>query len=722
MYRIWRIVAAVIVSLFITCVFAIPPAVAQDPTPPPGENKPSQPMVVYMSAPDTRGFPLVNSFLELQIPHFSQLNTSDLVLTEDDKPVTDIGLKIIKPGVQLVVAINPNEMFDLRDSNGRSRYDQIAQSIQSWASSKPAPGTPQVAQPNQPNPMDGSDDLSLLTTTGIEITHISNYQEWLKSFQTFSPGKSSSLNFDILVKSIDLALDKSPQEGMGRAILLITAPPGKEDASAFDNLITRANEQQVHVFVWMIASPGYFSSQGALGLNDLATKTGGKMFMFSGLEPIPNPDELLDPLRDIYLLSYVSRIRNSGDHKLMVQVNANGQVFNSETRSFYLTIAPPQPMFVSPPREIIRTIELNAPGQDGKGPKNNGGHENEILPEQYPLQILVDYPDGFRRDIKQSTLYIDGQLAVENKVPPFDRFSWDLTKFPAGGDHLIQVEVVDQLGLNNVSIETPVRIRIQSQKQSLSAMIAQQGKFIALVAVALAGILLFWALVLGGRLHPKTFFLDTREKITNRRYLDPVTQPVLIRSEPVTRPRFLSVDTNSRPIPGAAHNTGTKPLPGNEFTPQSSVTNIYSKINEFESRFNYPWQTRREDTKDRAYLIRLIDVPGTSESAEDSKPFTIIAKEVIIGSNPLKATLVIEDSSVDGVHARLMHIDDGSFVVCDLGSTAGTWVNYAPISTDGARLDHGDLLHIGKVGFRFARTVALNPPKRTVITQRVPRN
>ena len=35
---------------------------------------------------------------------------------------------------------------------------------------------------------------------------------------------------------------------------------------------------------------------------------------------------------------------------------------------------------------------------------------------------------------------------------------------------------------------------------------------------------------------------------------------------------------------------------------------------------------------------------------------------------------------------------------------AGTWINYAPVTPDGGRLQHGDLIHIGKVGFRFTES------------------
>jgi hypothetical protein len=85
---------------------------------------------------------------------------------------------------------------------------------------------------------------------------------------------------------------------MGRAILFITSPlsivpkegqaQNEEGKTTFENIIARAKEQRVHIFVWMVASPGYFTSSAATQLAHLADQTGGKIFMFSGTEPVPN--------------------------------------------------------------------------------------------------------------------------------------------------------------------------------------------------------------------------------------------------------------------------------------------------------------------------------------------------------------------------------------------------------------------------------------------------
>ena len=50
-----------------------------------------------------------------------------------------------------------------------------------------------------------------------------------------------------------------------------------------------------------------------------------------------------------------------------------------------------------------------------------------------------------------------------------------------------------------------------------------------------------------------------------------------------------------------------------------------------------------------------------------------------------------------------------------MNSVAGTWVNYAPVSISGSQLQHGDLIHIAKKGFRFTLSRPTRP-RRTVVT------
>lgn len=56
--------------------------------------------------------------------------------------------------------------------------------------------------------------------------------------------------------------------------------------------------------------------------------------------------------------------------------------------------------------------------------------------------------------------------------------------------------------------------------------------------------------------------------------------------------------------------------------------------------------------------------------------------------------VVIENVSVSGKHAKVDSLDDGGFMVMDLNSTNGTFVNDKMITTH--KLGHGDIIAIGK--------------------------
>jgi hypothetical protein len=92
--------------------------------------------------------------------------------------------------------------------------------------------------------------------------------------------------------------------------------------------------------------------------------------------------------------------------------------------------------------------------------------------------------------------------------------------------------------------------------------------------------------------------------------------------------------------------------------------------------------------------------------------------EVTFGSDALQATIVIKDESVEALHAR-MHHEGNSFRIFDQGSVAGTWVNFKPVPVEGLLLNQEDLVHIGRVTFRFTLRVpgSLSKPKVTLLEE-----
>jgi hypothetical protein len=114
-----------------------------------------------------------------------------------------------------------------------------------------------------------------------------------------------------------------------------------------------------------------------------------------------------------------------------------------------------------------------------------------------------------------------------------------------------------------------------------------------------------------------------------------------------------------------------------------------------------PW--KRPAKLSDAYLERLRE-DGQPMSAP---PIPVIAPEMTFGSDPMQVTRILDDPSVSPLHARLQE-HNGEYILSDEKSVAGTWVNYEQLEAP-LRLQHGDVLHIGRLSYRF---MLRKPPER----------
>jgi pSer/pThr/pTyr-binding forkhead associated (FHA) protein len=70
----------------------------------------------------------------------------------------------------------------------------------------------------------------------------------------------------------------------------------------------------------------------------------------------------------------------------------------------------------------------------------------------------------------------------------------------------------------------------------------------------------------------------------------------------------------------------------------------------------------------------------------------------IVGRDGRKAQLVVEEPSVSGEHAKIRY-ENGVFVIYDLASTNGTYVNGHRVEKQ--RLMDNDLVRLGRMEFVF---------------------
>ncbi|MBN2146950.1 MAG: hypothetical protein JW726_06160, partial [Anaerolineales bacterium] len=326
----------------------------------------------------SENFPQLTAYLDVHEPggnFIHGLQPSDVQILEDSNPVPVDSLTELHPGVQFVIAIAPGSSFDIRDANGVSRFDYLRQGIYTW----------EYAQ-------DQADDLSLVAPWSSEIAHVDQPSRILAGVSSYQPlGDQAFPDLQILSRALELASNPTPRPAMERAILFITSPQADEGAVGLQSLAARASELGIRVYVWVLASQDFFAQPESAPLRAVSGQTGGQFFAFTGSEVVPDLEDILEPLRHIYQLSYTSQLTTSGSHQAIAQIAWQGASFSSNAQTLDVTLLPPQPVFVSPPSQIQRAV----PSEQGDASSSN--MDIELLPVEQTLEVTISFPDGYVR-------------------------------------------------------------------------------------------------------------------------------------------------------------------------------------------------------------------------------------------------------------------------------------------------------------------------------------
>ena len=577
----------------------------------------------------------------------TELDASQVTILENGQSQPISNLELLQPGVQFTLAFNLSPELSNRYA-GVTRLANILERLLQWSQTQPA---------------EGADQVSLATNTGLQLIRSNAAQEWQTALFDLAnlDLKAEKSSLTALTRAVDLATDPSAERAMKSAILYITPLPNVSTLAALPNLAERARGQNTPIYVWLVASASSPTSSPELfqPIEDLAIQSGGALFLYSGIEALPDPDGYLNPLRYTYRATYDSKIDASGSYDILLEINHNDQQLVSDSRPVFLNVLPPNPIFLSPPSKIERTWQ-----------QPSDSSEETLLPANAILQIVVEFSDGHQRPLKASRLFVDGELVAENTQEPFDSFQWDLSAYQVDARHVLNVEVEDTLGLIRRSIDTPVDLTVEPAKTNMIKSLLTSDHLLIFGGVLAAGIVLVLALgLVGRRAH--------RESPASRRAReDPLTQPVTSRMD------------NGKPNAAPSIDRPT--------WPRYAVGSLSSAP---------------------AWLLRVPDTGGLGVAAEKSRvspssnPASAIPlsrRETKLGSDPQAVTYKISSPTVSPLHARVMQTADGGFLLQDSGSVAGTWVNYSPVPAQGVLLRHGDLVQIGKVAFRFELA---NPPE-----------
>jgi hypothetical protein len=490
------------------------------------------------------------------------------------------------------------------------------------------------------NPEETANEFSLIGNQGTLPLIATDPVSWKSALEAYQPDlRAATPGMASLSSAMDAALVENPENQKTSVVLFITPMPTDTQFTGMEDLFTRARENGIRVMIWLIGPQDYSGTEGALRLQQYAESTRGRFTLFSGSEELPDLSTWLDPFSYLYRLSYHTPANVSGDYSLVLHLKRGEVSLDSTPVSFTLKVLPPNPIFLAPPVEISRTWT-----------ETQKKSEAVLTPNSIQLEILIEFPDGLERDLTASRLFVDGRLVDENDSPPFTTFTWDVTSLTTSGSHSLQVTVEDVAGLKGQTIQIPIQVKVEELKLTLWERLTQNLTVGNAVAVVILLLVLVTALIV--------LIRRIRRRATKRppsKPVDPLLQPVPIEGE-ITLAPVRKVESVKWPT-----------IRGFGLAPARLL------------------QKRSASPPEVSYLV---EIPLGNE-------------EIIIGSDPRKADYVRTHPSISPRHGRIFRDADGDFHIADAGSTTGTWVNYAPVSTRGVRLEHGDLVHFGRLAYVF---------------------
>jgi hypothetical protein len=421
--------------------------------------------------PDDTAFPILSlQFTVKDDPGISidDLDLADLTVFENGRRVTALALEQQQVGVHFTLVINGDRRFDLRDAQGNSPYQQIQTVLADWVGWRR---------------FGPEDTLTLVTQQSTPISNTIDRNAWLEALENYEPDfRNMAPDLVSLETSLRLAEERVVPFGVDKVLLYITPPPLLEEINGLTTLAEVARLAGIQVNVWMLGEEFFLTNAQGGALIDLAARTGGEFFYYTGVEALPDPETYLEGLGVAYTLQYESGIRETGTYTIQVVADLPGGEVRGESGEFYLDVQPPKPILLSPPAVIVR-----AP------PRNWQGGLDALIPVSRVIEFLLEFPDHYPRDLVVSRLYVDGQMVDQRDEDPFTTLTWDLTSLVETGEHVLYVEVEDSLGLMGETILTPIQIEVQLPEPEPPLSNQQLGLIvIGIILTGTAILLIIW--------------------------------------------------------------------------------------------------------------------------------------------------------------------------------------------------------------------------------------
>lgn len=392
--------------------------------------------ILLVSAPNTSNFPSID--FEVKVPasarkSIEQLDPEKIIVTEngDERPV--LSVDELDKGVLFTLVINGDRRFDLRDANGTSPFDRMRDTLADWAMSRT---------------FVRGDLWSVIAGEEMLIRTSAAPEQWVGTLEDYQPNfRAMQPTTESLEMAIQFARDYSVPFGADKALLYITPPPAPGEIPVINELTETAREAGIQVNVWMFGEDFFLTNDQGRSLINLAEITGGDFYHLTGIADLPDPESYLSSLGTAFQLVYQSGLQAAGTYSLEVSVELPEGSLRGASTPFFIEILPPKPILISPPARVTLYED-----------PDEADLSDALVTEQVRFNLLVDFPDGFERDLVASRLFVNEVMISEKTQAPFDQLTWDLSTVTESGEYLVQVEIEDQVGLLARTVLTPVQI------------------------------------------------------------------------------------------------------------------------------------------------------------------------------------------------------------------------------------------------------------------------
>jgi hypothetical protein len=257
------------------------------------------------------------------------------------------------------------------------------------------------------------DVYSLFINPNIHYDQLENYTEWKNALEGYTENQGQMTgSLQSLEEAVRLLTSSTPS----KETVLVYMTPYIEpvEIPALSALVQQAGEAGIPVHIWMTAAAVVIGSAYETDLQSVCATWGGSLTILSGSQTPPNPRDYLKGKGYRYTITWQSEIRSGSIQQISLRLSPpGGTVLNSAVSEVALEVLPTSLKFINLPDQLSVNIQS----------------DERIEPAELPIQAAIEFPDGFPREILNSSLYANGSLVQARQEPPFGDFLLDLSPY-----------------------------------------------------------------------------------------------------------------------------------------------------------------------------------------------------------------------------------------------------------------------------------------------------